>query len=60
VAVEKLIPAKIAEMKLLQDAIISDHLGSRDISIPQILTVSSEKRVFQHPRVFAITVELRP
>jgi hypothetical protein len=29
---------------------MSDLLGSQDIFCPQILAVSGEKRVFQHPR----------
>ncbi len=32
---------------------MSDLLGSQDIFCPQILAVSGEKRVFQHPRDFA-------
>jgi len=32
---------------------MSDLVGSQDIFCPQILAVSGEKRVFQHPLAFA-------
>jgi len=35
---------------------MSDLLGSQDIFCPQILAVSGEKRVFQHP--LAITLKI--
>jgi hypothetical protein len=43
VAVEKLFPANVAKIKLCQDA-----LYFKTFSIPQILAVWDEKRVFQH------------
>ncbi len=43
VAVEKLISAKIAKMKLRQDYDISDLLESQDIFYPQILGIWGEE-----------------
>jgi hypothetical protein len=52
VGVEKLLPAKFAKMKSRQDAPQTIFSGRRDIfSIPPILAVWDEKRVFQHPRL---------
>ena len=34
---------------------MSDLLGSQDIFCPQILAVSGEKRVFQHPQAISRT-----
>jgi hypothetical protein len=56
VAVEKLISAKIAKMKLRQDAIWAIFSDSQDISYPQLLAICDEKRVFQHPRDISPTI----
>jgi hypothetical protein len=58
VAVEKLLPAKFAKIKSRQDAPQSIFSVRLDISIPQILAVWDEDRVFQQPRLFATVVRM--
>jgi hypothetical protein len=53
VAVEKLLPAKFAKIKLHQDALQTTFSVFLDIFYPQIFGYFEENGLFQHPRLIS-------
>jgi hypothetical protein len=59
VAVEKLLPAKFAKIKLRQDALQTTFSVFLDIFYPRIFGYFGENGLFQHPQAITLTTDKR-